>query len=372
MPISLSTCLQMYLKKITISGFKNISGRDVHFSPKLNCITGMNGAGKTNLLDAIYYLSMTKSYFSNLDMHTIAYDVDLCRVSGEYVREDNTTDLISFSLERAAAKQFRRNSKNYSRLSDHIGVIPIVMVSPHDNCLINESGEERRKFINSILSQLDNEYLRRVQNYNQLLAQRNKLLKLDNFSLELLETFSERLSWNASYIFEKREEFVNRLFPIVNRYYKTLSGGKEEIAIEYKSDLKKGNLEELLKKNSDRDRLLKYTSVGIQRDDLLFSMNGHLFRICGSQGQQKSFLISLKLAQFEIMRDMHKRIPLLLLDDLFDKLDMNRVESLLNMVSSNFFGQIFITDSNKVRVQEILSKINGSSASFEVKSGTIK
>ena len=362
----------MHLKKITISGFKNISGTDINFSPKLNCITGMNGAGKTNLLDAVYYLSMTKSYFSGLDMNTIAYNMDLCRVVGEYSREDNTVDFISFTLERAGVKQFKRNSKNYSRLSDHIGIIPIVMVSPYDNCLINESGEERRKFINSILSQLDNEYLRRVQNYNQLLAQRNKLLKSDNFNSALLDTFSERLSWNAGYIFEKREEFVGKLFPIVNKYYNMLSGGKENITIEYKSDLKKGSLEELLKKNREKDRLFKYTTVGIQRDDLIFNMNNHLFRICGSQGQQKSFLISLKLAQFEIMRDLHKRIPLLLLDDVFDKLDMSRVESLLNMVSSNLFGQIFITDSNKVRVQEILSKINGSSASFEIASGTIK
>ncbi len=362
----------MYLKKITISGFKNISGTDIQFSPKLNCITGMNGSGKTNLLDAVYYLSMTKSYFSGLDMHTIAYDMDLCRVAGEYNREDETSDLISFTIEREGTKQFKRNSKSYSRLSDHIGMIPIVMVSPYDNCLINESGEERRKFINSILSQIDSEYLRRVQNYNQLLAQRNKLLKSDNYSQDLLDTFSERLSWNAGYIFEKRDEFVTKLFPIVNRYYNMLSGGKEDITIEYKSDLKTDNLENLLKKNRDRDRLLKYTTVGIQRDDLVFNMNDHLFRICGSQGQQKSFLISLKLAQFEIMRDMHKRVPLLLLDDVFDKLDMSRVESLLNMVSSNFFGQIFITDSNKVRVQEMLAKINGSSFLFEIDSGIIK
>lgn len=364
----------MYLKKITISGFKNISGTDINFSPKLNCITGMNGAGKTNLLDAVYYLSMTKSYFSGLDMHTIAYEMDMCRVAGEYSRDDETTDLISFTLERAGAKQFKRNSKNYSRLSDHIGMIPIVMVSPYDNCLINESGEERRKFINSILSQLDNEYLRRVQNYNQLLSQRNKLLKTDNLSIDLLDTFSERLSWNAAYIFEKRAEFVEKLFPIVNKYYNMLSGGKEAINIEYKSDLineSNESLEELLKKNREKDRLFKYTTVGIQRDDLIFNMNGHLFRVCGSQGQQKSFLISLKLAQFEIMREMHKRVPLLLLDDVFDKLDMSRVESLLNMVSSNFFGQIFITDSNKVRVQEILSKINGSSSSLEIDSGAI-
>ncbi|MDD2583763.1 MAG: DNA replication and repair protein RecF [Bacteroidales bacterium] len=362
----------MYLNKITISGFKNISATEISFSPKLNCITGMNGAGKTNLLDSIYFLSMTKSYFSGLDLNIIGYNIDLCSVAGEYIREDETTDLITFSLEKAGPKHFKRNLKKYSRLSDHIGVIPIVMVSPYDNCLINESGEERRKFMNSILSQLDNEYLRRVQNYNQLLAQRNRLLKSDNFSRDLLDTFSERLSWNATYIFEKRAEFVGKLFPIVNKYYNELSGQKESIEMEYRSHLKQGNLEELLKANIQKDCILKHTSVGIHRDDLVFNMNGHLFRICGSQGQQKTFLISLKLAQFEIMKQMHKRVPLLLLDDVFDKLDMNRVQSLLNMVSSNLFGQIFITDSNKVRVKEILAKINGSSSLFEIDSGTIK
>lgn len=361
----------MYLKRIKISGFKNISEAEIEFSSKLNCITGMNGSGKTNLLDAIYYLSMTKSYFLNTDMHTIAYNRDLCRVSGEYARDDDSLENISITMEREGLKHIKRNTKSYNRLSEHIGLIPIVMVSPYDTCLINESGDDRRKFINSILSQLDKEYLRKVQNYNHLLQQRNRHLKSQDVNEELLETFSQRMSANASYIFYKRAEFTSLLMPIADKYYKMLSGGKESISMIYKSDLQEGTLVDLLKISRTRDQALKYTTCGIQRDDLQFYMDNHPYRISGSQGQQKSFLISLKLAQFEIMRDIYKRAPLLLLDDVFDKLDMERVEALLNLVSSNLFGQIFITDSNKVRVEGILNKINGNSSSFEIKSGAV-
>jgi len=365
------TTLQMYLKRIIISGFKNISEAEIEFSSKLNCITGMNGSGKTNLLDAIYYLSMTKSYFSNTDLHTIAYERNMCRVSGEYARDDSSFENISVSIEREGLKHIKRNTKSYNRLSEHIGLIPIVMVSPYDTCLINESGEERRRFINSILSQLNNEYLLKVQNYNHLLQQRNRLLKSQDVNEELLDAFSQRMSLNASYIYAKRAEFANLLMPIADKYYKMLSLGKENISIVYKSDLQEGELVELLKSCRTRDQALKYTTCGVQRDDLQFYMDNHPYRISGSQGQQKSFLISLKLAQFEIMRDIYKKAPLLLLDDVFDKLDMERVEALLNLVSSNFFGQIFITDSNKVRVDAILGKINGSSSSFEIKSGVV-
>ncbi|MDP3436695.1 MAG: DNA replication and repair protein RecF, partial [Bacteroidales bacterium] len=250
----------MYLKRIIISGFKNISEAEIEFSSKLNCITGMNGSGKTNLLDAIYYLSMTKSYFSNTDLHTIAYDSELCRVSGEYTRDDDSFENISVSMEREGLKHIKRNNKNYSRLSEHIGLIPIVMVSPYDTCLINESGEERRRFINSILSQLDKEYLRKVQNYNHLLQQRNRLLKSQYVNEELLETFSQRMSVNASYIFGKRAEFTHLLMPIADKYYKMLSGGKESISIVYKSDLQDGELVDLLKSSQTRDQALKYTT----------------------------------------------------------------------------------------------------------------
>lgn len=363
--------IQMYLKRISILNFKNINDAKIEFSPKLNCITGINGSGKSNLLDSIYYLSMSKSYFSNLDQYTISYGENLTAIHGDYSKEDGTEEKISLSLTSEGDKIIKRNGKNYHRLSDHIGLIPIVMVSPYDTCLINESGEERRRFLNAILSQTDREYLRRMQNYNQLLSQRNKLLKNSSFSQDLLSAFSEQLSHNAGYIYLARKEFVENLTPLVSKYYSMLSGGREEISIEYKSDLAQGNLSGLLEKCIERDRTYKYTTSGIHRDDLLFSMNGNPIRKIGSQGQQKSFLISLKLAQFSIFKDLHNKVPVLLLDDVFDKLDMQRVEYLLKLVASDFFGQIFITDSNKVRINSILDTINGDTRSFEIDTGTI-
>jgi DNA replication and repair protein RecF len=361
----------MYLKKISITNFKNISEAQINFSPKINCITGFNGSGKTNLLDAVYYLSMTKSFFSGMDLYTIKYNTDMTSLHGEYIREDGTEEKISLSLDSQGEKHIKRNAKNYNRLSDHVGLIPIVMVSPADTCLINESGEERRKFLNAILSQLDREYLRKLQNYNQLLIQRNRLLKGINISDDLLSAFSEQLSFNASYIFKSRKEFCDKFLPVVTYYYNMLSGGRESIAIDYKSDLEESSLLDLLIKNKERDKLFKYTTVGIHRDDLIFLMNGYPIRKCGSQGQQKSFLISLKLAQFSIMKNIHISPPILLLDDVFDKLDMMRVEYLLRLVSSDFFGQIFITDSNKVRITNILDSINKDSISLEIENGII-
>ncbi len=361
----------MYLKKISILNFKNIGEVKIDFSPKLNCITGINGSGKTNLLDAVYYLSMSKSYFSNIDQYTINHGECMAAIHGDYAREDGTEEKISLSLTSEGEKSIKKNGKSYQRLSDHIGLIPIVMVSPYDTCLINESSEERRRFLNAILSQTDREYLRRMQNYNQLLAQRNKLLKSSPISTDLLSAFSEQMSSNATYIYLARKEFVISLIPLVANYYSMLSGGREDISIEYKSDLEDGPLSELLIKNIERDKAFKFTTIGVHRDDLLFKMNGNPIRKVGSQGQQKSFLISLKLAQFSIFKELHNKVPVLLLDDVFDKLDMQRVEYLLKLVASNFFGQIFITDSNKVRINSILESINGEVRSFEIEAGKI-
>ena len=385
----------MYLKKTIISNFKNIQEAEMTCSSKINFITGINGSGKTNLLDAIYYLSMTKSYFANTDSYSIKHGESFFAVTGEYeaIREreeakteeegsgkmecldgqENAYDRITVSMAKNGEKIAKRNMKNYSRLSDHIGTIPIVMISPYDTALINESGEERRRFLNSILSQIDREYLRKVQSYNTLLAQRNRLLKSPDawMNTDLLDTFSERLSINASYIYEKRKRFAADLLPVVSRYYKRLSGGMESVGIKYRSDLENGKLAELHKKCRDRDIMLKYTSVGVHRDDMVFAMGEHPIKNYGSQGQQKSFLVSLKLAQFEIMKRMHGKRPILLLDDVFDKLDIHRVESLLDIVSSDSFGQIFITDGNKVRAEKVLDKIGAESCVYEMRSGRI-
>lgn len=361
----------MYLKKISVLNFKNISQASLSFSKKLNCISGINGSGKTNLLDAVYFLSMTKSYFPSADQFVIRYGESMAALTGEYLNADGTTERISLSIDPASGKQIRRNSKAYNRLSDHVGLIPVVMISPSDTALINDSGEERRRYLNSILSQLDREYLRRLQNYNILLSRRNKLLKGDNIAEELLWAYSEKMSEDGSYLYEKRRDFVKSISPAVEQYYGQISGEREQIRIEYRSDLEETTTDELFRKNLKRDSLLRYTTSGIHRDDLIFTMNGHPIRRGGSQGQQKSFLIALKLAQFSAIKEQKGGPPILLLDDIFDKLDILRVESLLKLVATTDFGQIFLTDSNKLRVSDILRTIDGDSLSFEIDKGSV-
>lgn len=359
----------MYLKRILISNFKNIEEAHFEFSRKINCISGNNGEGKTNLLDAIYYLSMTKSFFSSTDAYTFKFGEDAAAVNGSYVNDDCTEDSISIGIKREGEKVVKKNAKVYKRIAEHIGQFPIVMVSPADTVLVNGSGEERRKFLTLILSQIDKEYLKRMQSYNQLLLQRNKLLKMLNLSGELLETIDFQMSVHADYIYRKRDELCRNLVERVKDYYSALSGSKEEISLEYMSDLQEGSLETLLESNREKDFFLKFTSVGIHKDDIEFSMNGMPLKKCGSQGQQKSFLVALKLAQFEIMKNLHGTAPILLLDDVFDKLDMQRVEYLLQLVASDAFGQIFISDSNKVRMANIVGRFTSECSSFEVTNG---
>ena len=357
----------MYLHKINITNFKNISKAELEFSPKINCISGNNGCGKTNLLDAVYYLSMTKSFFNVSDLYNISFGEKCASINGIYNRSDGTQEKISIGI--GDEKIIKKNGKAYSKKSDHIGLIPIVMVSPADTALVNESGEERRRFMNFILSQIDKVYLNKIQNYNQLLLQRNKLLKTPDFSKDLLDIISERMCISAAYIYEKRVSLCNNLKIYLKDYYNKLSGGREEIDIKYVSDLDKGPLENLFKSSYERDILFKYTTVGIQRDDMSFLINGYPIKKIGSQGQQKSFLISLKLAQFSLMKEVEKKLPILLLDDVFDKLDFQRVEYLLSLVSGDMFGQIFITDSNKVRINKILESASAESKCFSVVDG---
>ena len=383
----------MYLKRVIISNFKNIRTADLSFSSKINCISGNNGEGKTNLLDAIYYLSMTKSYFNSSDSYTFTFGESVVSINGSYVRSDKTEDKISVSIKSGGEKIVKKNDKSYARISEHIGAIPIVMVSPSDTSLINGSGEERRRFVNAILSQVDKEYLRSVMRYNQLIAQRNKLLKMERVSFELLETINERMAPDAAYIYRKRRDLCARLQVLTKEYYSKLSGAKEEISLKYISDLEEfiissptdlpegfddmpasedEALLSLFEKTKERDACLRYTSVGVQRDDVEFLLGNHPIKRCGSQGQQKSFLIALKLAQFTLMKELHGCTPILLLDDVFDKLDMQRVEYLLGLVASEDFGQIFITDSNKVRMDRIASSITDSVASFEIVAGVYR
>ena len=358
------------LEKIVISDFRNIALQELKFSPNINCISGNNGEGKTNLLDAIHYLSMTKSAFATSDKFTFRHGTDEFSLAGTYRMENGLASRFALKMTSKGEKKVRRDDKPYNKVSEHIGVLPVVIVSPSDISLVSESGDERRRFMNAVLSQMDREYMTALQQYNRLLLQRNKMLKDQNIDRSLLEVIDMRMTALAEPVHQARKRFVEELRPIVSEYYKAVSGGSEQIDIEYESDLDKAGLDMLLQSSYDKDRMLKYTTVGVQRDDLVFMMNGHPIRRCGSQGQQKSFLVSLKFAQYEIMKRNYGFAPILLLDDVFDKLDMTRISNLLQMVSGNDFGQIFITDSNKVRMSGIVDGLTQDRVYYETVSGT--
>ncbi|MBO4571696.1 MAG: DNA replication and repair protein RecF [Bacteroidales bacterium] len=358
----------MYLSKIILHDFRNIADASLVFSPKINCITGSNGAGKTNLLDAVYYLSMTKSYFSSSDQYLYRFGTEEAIVSGLYEMDDGTRERVAVSVRRNG-KTVTRGGKPYERFSDHIGLLPIVMVSPSDSALINDSGDERRKYMNFILSQTDRNYLRHIQAYTQYLLRRNKLLK-DGFPQEvLLDTLTEQMEPHAQYVYEARRQLCTRLLPIAQEFYTKLSGGYDEISIEFRSNMDEMGFYELMERNAEKDRILGYTLAGIQRDEMLFTLDGHPLRKCGSQGQQKSFLLALKLAQMRFMQDVYGLKPILLLDDVFDKLDMARVQNLISIVSSREFGQIFLSDSNKVRISGIVDAFDADCVEFIVDNG---
>lgn len=369
----------MFLSRILITDFKNIAEADLDFSSGINCISGANGSGKTNLLDAVYSLSMAKSFFNFQDSFSIRDGKESAAVAGYYNMDDGSVSKIGLGVYGGSreGKTLKCNDKAYKRLADHIGLLPVVMVSPSDSNLINLSAEERRRFLNALLSQMDHIYLEKLQRYNKTLAQRNRLLKEENPSLELVSVLDAQLSENADYVFQARQRLCSDLQESVQKHYTQLSGGKETVRITYQSELQRRPLEEILQKNFERDRVMGFTISGIHRDDVAFEMKSpaqdfSLLKRCASQGQQKCFQIALKMAQFGIMRKEGKSsTPILLLDDVFDKLDMERVKNLLQMVSGEDFGQIFITDSNKVRMDALVEKVGGSARNFEVSSGKI-
>ena len=357
------------LKKIVVQDFRNIALQELFFSPNINCISGNNGEGKTNLIDAIYYLSMTKSAFGSSDRFNFRYGTSSFTVAGTYLMPNGLESRFSVAVSQDGEKKVKRDDKPYKRVSEHVGVLPIVLVSPSDISMVSESGEERRRFVNAVLSQMDRNYLDSVQQYNRYLMQRNRLLQGPEIDGDLMDAFDARLSALAAPIVAGRRQLVEALAPVVQAYYSELSGGREEVGIEYRTDADRGDLAAQLRQCRERDRALKYTSVGVQRDDFLFTMNGYPIRKCGSQGQQKSFLVSLKFAQYEIMKESYGFAPVLLLDDLFDKLDMSRVSNLLSMVAGADFGQIFLTDSNKVRLAGIVDALTEDRSYFETVDG---
>ena len=356
------------LKKIVVRDFRNIEFQELAFSPNVNCISGNNGEGKTNLLDAIYYLSMTKSAFPAPDKYNFRYGTDGFTIGGTYGMENGLESRFSIQV-KEGEKKLVRDDKPYGRLGEHIGVLPVVMVSPGDTALVSESGEERRRLSNAVLSQMDAEYLAAVQGYTRLLQQRNKVLKEMGADGSLLDVLDERMAPLAARIYASRKRFAQDLQPVVAEYYRLISGGGESVAIEYKSDLEKASLTELFAAHRERDLILRYTSSGVQRDDFLFTMDGHPIRRAGSQGQQKSFLVALKFAQYEIMKRSYGFAPMLLLDDVFDKLDLGRISNLISMVAGADFGQIFITDTDRARLSGIVDRITEDRAYFVTEKG---
>lgn len=353
--------MSMFLKDISIVNFKSVEEKELQFCSNINCIIGDNGVGKTNILDAIYHLSMCKSYFTQQDRQCIRNDEDFYVVQGEY-DIDGKQEKIYCGLHRDERhKSFRRNGAEYQRLTDHIGLIPIVFSSPTDTILIFDS-DARRKFVDSIISQFDNIYLKSLAMYKRALEHRNTLLhKLhDGFSVNdaEFEIWDMQLADYGTKIYEKRKQFINEIIPIFQKYYAQISGGREEVKLIYDSELNEMTFDQLLASHRDRDRAASHTTGGSHRDDFTFLLGDSSIRQCGSQGQQKTYLISLKFAQFDYIQRKVGQKPILLLDDIFDKLDPKRVKVISQMVSSDEFGQIFITDTSYDRMPNMLADLD--------------
>lgn len=361
----------MYLKKISLLNFKNIEQEELSFCPGINCLVGDNGAGKTNVVDAVYYLSMCKSSLGMTDTQSIRHGADFFLTEGIYATDDGKSEAVACTFSRKGGKVLKRNSKEYDRLSDHVGLIPAVIVSPADSALISDAADERRRYLNAFISQLDRSYLVAVMRYNTVLAERNRLLKTHPDET-MLSIYDLQLIEHGKKIHARRKEFVERLQPIAAEYYRMLSGDREQVDLHYKSELNDREFEEVLRAARQKDLVNEFTTSGIHRDDLTLRIGGYALRKYGSQGQQKSFLIALKLAQFAIVASEKGEKPILLLDDLFDKLDAGRVEQLIRLVSDEGFGQIFITDCNPLRLRTILDKAGGEYALFTVADGKIQ
>ena len=365
----------MYLKELRLANFKNCESAELTFSEKVNCFVGLNGAGKTNILDSIYYLSFCKSFFGSTDKLNIRHDQDFFSIHGIYGFDDKENELVSCVQKRDTKKSFKFNKKEYDRLSDHIGTFPLVMISPYDRDLINEGSDLRRKFIDGVISQFDPLYLNALLKYNRALLQRNMQLRqfADNrhFDRALLQLWDDQLCTCADDIHAKRRQFLEEFRPIFQHYYEVVSGAKEKVEVSYSSKLDQKPLHQLLEDNLQQDTYSCYTNVGIHKDDLEFCLDGHPLKKFGSQGQQKSFVVSIRLAQFEYNYQKIGYKPILLLDDIFDKLDDQRVMKLVRLVGDNHFGQVFITDTQQQRIERLFEDTDINHKIFEVDSGHV-
>jgi len=363
----------MWLKRISILNYKNLEQVDLAFSRKMNCIIGRNGMGKTNLMDAVYYLSFCKSATNPIDSQNICHDQDFFVVQGFYETDDGDPEEVYCGLKRRQKKQFKRNKKEYTRLSDHIGLIPLVMVSPADSLLIAGGSEERRRFMDVVISQFDREYLDALIRYNKALLQRNTLLKAEvEPEEELMAVWEEAMAASGEVVYRKRREFIDEFILVFQSYYSYISQGREQVSLAYESHAAEGNLLELLAASRQRDRIMGYSLKGVHKDDLIMQLGDFPIKREGSQGQNKTYLIALKLAQFEFLkRTGSHTTPIVLLDDIFDKLDASRVEQIVKLVAGDSFGQIFITDTNRDHLDKILKKIEGDYKLFEVDNGMV-
>lgn len=364
----------MYLKNLVLTNFKNHNKSNFKFKKNINCFVGDNGAGKTNILDAIHYLSLSKSYFNKIDAQNIKFDENFFLIKGVFASKDKDSE-IQCSFEKGEQKILKNNGKKYKRFSDHIGNFPIVVISPTDSNIILDGSEVRRRYIDSCIAQYNKQYLKNLIEHNKALKQRNALLRrfseeqyFDKLSLEF---FNNQLVKYGTLIFKERSDFLDELTYEFSQYYTKISTENEKVTINYQSQLNNKGLKESLEESLEKDRLSQYTNVGIHKDDIIFEMDGHMIKKIGSQGQQKSFLISLKLAQFDFMQKQMGFKPILLLDDIFDKLDEKRVKKIIAFANQGLFGQVFITDTHKKRTKNILNNSEIRYQLFEITNGSV-
>ncbi len=364
----------MVLNSLSLLHFKNFDARFFEFEPKINCLVGQNGIGKTNVLDAIYHLSYTKGYFNSVATQCIQHNKDFFLIEGNYERKEKSV-VVSVGLKKGHKKIVKKNGKEYEKLGDHFGYLPAVIISPADTDLIREGSELRRKFIDGVIAMNDSNFLNDLLSYNQTLSQRNALLKFfaanRTFDKTNLEIYNQQLADFGTKIYLKRKSFVEQFVEVFQKRYVQILGlskenKSEEIDLIYDSPLHDKELIAILMENESKDKLLQYTSSGVHRDDLCFHLAGFPIKKFGSQGQQKSLLIALKLAQFDFLKEKTKITPIMLLDDIFDKLDDNRVSQLIELVNDHNFGQIFITDTHASRTEEIVKKVNQRYKMFEL------
>ena len=353
----------MFLRHLSLVNYKNFDSKTLEFDPVINCLVGDNGVGKTNVLDSIYHLCFGKSYFNPVSTQNIKHGTDFFVVEGEFEKNERTEKILC-SFKKGTKKVIKRNGKPYEKFSEHIGFLPLVIISPSDRDLILEGSETRRKFMDGVISQSDKVYLQNLIKYNKVVTQRNSLLKYfaanRTFDKDTLSIYNEQMNTLGTAIHQKRVEFIESFLPIFIEQYHNISEKDEQIDLSYESQLSDESLLELLKQNIDKDRALQYTSVGVHKDDLSFTIAGHPIKKFGSQGQQKSFLIALKLAQFHFIKQLADTTPILLLDDIFDKLDENRVSHIVGLVKDENFGQIFISDTHADRTENVVKNIHQS------------